>query len=53
MCSSDLFEVDARHIAFSAISALVREESLLAHVAQRALEQLGIEPERPNPATTV
>lgn len=49
----DFFEVDARHIAFAALSTLVREESLPASVTQRALEQLNIEPERPNPATAV
>ncbi len=49
----DFFEVDAKHIAFAAISTLVREEQLPVSVAQRAIEQLGIETERPNPATTV
>ncbi|MEI6137397.1 MAG: pyruvate dehydrogenase (acetyl-transferring), homodimeric type, partial [Chloroflexota bacterium] len=49
----DFFEVDARHIAFAAISSLVREELLPVSVAQRAVEQLGIETERPNPATTI
>ena len=49
----DFFEVDARHIAFAAISSLVREELLPVSVAQRAVKQLGIETERPNPATTI
>ena len=49
----DFFEVDARHITFAAISTLVREEQLPVSVAQRAIEELGIETERPNPATTI
>ena len=47
----DFFEVDAAHIAFAALSALVREEQLPASVALHAIETLGIEPERPNPVT--
>jgi pyruvate dehydrogenase E1 component len=47
----DHFEVDARHIAFAALSALAREEQIPASVAVEAGEALGIAPERPNPAT--
>jgi pyruvate dehydrogenase E1 component len=47
----DHFEVDARHIAFAALSALAREEQLAASVAVEAGKALGIDPERPNPAT--
>jgi pyruvate dehydrogenase E1 component len=47
----DHFEVDARHIAFAALSALAREEQIPASVAVEAGEALGIDPERPNPAT--
>ena len=49
----DYFEVDARHITFAALSSLVREELIPVSVAQRAVEELGIETERPNPATTI
>ena len=47
----DFFEVDARHIAFATLSALVRDEALSASVAQQAMEDLKIDPERANPAT--
>jgi pyruvate dehydrogenase E1 component len=47
----DFFEVDARHIAFATLSALVRDEALSASVAQQAMEDLKIDPERVNPAT--
>jgi pyruvate dehydrogenase E1 component len=47
----DFFEVDARHIAFATLSALVRDEALSASVAHQAMEDLKINPERPNPAT--
>jgi pyruvate dehydrogenase E1 component len=47
----DFFEVDSRHIAFAALSALVRDEQLPASVTLHAMEALGIEPERPNPVT--
>ena len=45
----DFFEVDARHIAFATLSALVRDGSLDAAVAQRALRDLDIHPEKINP----
>ena len=47
----DHFEIDARHLAFAALSALVREEQIAARVAVEAGKALGIDPERPNPAT--
>ncbi len=45
----DFFEVDARHIAFAALSLLVKEGSLKANVAQKAREDLNIDGEKPNP----
>ncbi|MEX0683833.1 MAG: pyruvate dehydrogenase (acetyl-transferring), homodimeric type [Dehalococcoidia bacterium] len=45
----DHFEVDARHIAFAALSALARDEQIPASVAVEAAKTLGIDPERPNP----
>ena len=47
----DHFEVDARHIAFAALSALAREEQIAAGVATKAARTLGLNTERPNPAT--
>ena len=47
----DHFEVDARHIAFAALSALAREEGISASVAVQAGKKLGINTEQPNPAT--
>ncbi|MDA1010968.1 MAG: pyruvate dehydrogenase (acetyl-transferring), homodimeric type, partial [Chloroflexi bacterium] len=47
----DFFEVDARHIAFAALSALARDEQLPVSVVVDAGRTLGIDPERPNPAT--
>ena len=47
----DFFEVDARHIAFATLSALVRDEAIAASVVQQAMDDLKINPERPNPAT--
>jgi pyruvate dehydrogenase E1 component len=46
----DFFEVDARHIAFAALSALSRDEQVPASVVAEAGKKLNIDPERPNPA---
>jgi pyruvate dehydrogenase E1 component len=45
----DHFEVDARHIAFAAMSALAREEQIPASVAVEAGRVLDIDPDRQNP----
>ncbi|MQC18708.1 MAG: pyruvate dehydrogenase (acetyl-transferring), homodimeric type [Chloroflexi bacterium] len=47
----DFFEVDSRHIAFAALSALARDEQIPVSIAVEAGEKLGIDPERANPAT--
>ena len=47
----DFFEVDAKHIAFAALAALARGGQLEPAAVQRAGEQLGIDPDRPDPAT--
>jgi pyruvate dehydrogenase E1 component len=47
----DFFEVDARFIAAAALSELVSDGSLTAEVAQKAIKDLGINPEKPNPAS--
>jgi pyruvate dehydrogenase E1 component len=43
------FEVDARHVVAAALSALARAGRIDAAAAAAALEQLGIDPERPDP----
>jgi pyruvate dehydrogenase E1 component len=47
----DFFEVDSRHIAFAAMSALAREEQIPGSAAAMAGKTLGIDAETPNPAT--
>jgi pyruvate dehydrogenase E1 component len=47
----DFFEVDARHIAFAAISALHGEGQADAALVARAARELDIKPDRPNPVT--
>jgi pyruvate dehydrogenase E1 component len=47
----DFFEVDARHITFATLSALVRQGSIDAAVVQRALRELDIRPDKINPMT--
>jgi len=46
----DFFEVDARHIAFAALAELLREKKIEAPVVKKAMQELGINPEKPNPA---
>ncbi|MBM3778915.1 MAG: pyruvate dehydrogenase (acetyl-transferring), homodimeric type [Acidimicrobiia bacterium] len=46
----DFFEVDAKHIAVAALSALSREGQIEAGVVTDAMKELGIEPDRMNPA---
>jgi pyruvate dehydrogenase E1 component len=48
----DHFEVDARHIAFAALSALARDEQIPASAATEAGQALNLDTERANPATT-
>ncbi len=45
----DFFEVDARHIAFSALSAMAREKRVKASVVKKAARDLEIEPEKAAP----
>ncbi len=46
----DHFEVDRNHIAFAALAALVRDETIPARVATDARTALGIDAERGDPA---
>ncbi|MEJ2039157.1 MAG: pyruvate dehydrogenase (acetyl-transferring), homodimeric type, partial [Desulfosarcinaceae bacterium] len=45
----DFFEVDARHIAFTALSALAAGKQIDAAVLRQASKDLGIDTEKPNP----
>ena len=46
----DFFEVDAKFITAATLSALMRDGKLDAAVVQKAIVDLGINPEKPNPA---
>ncbi len=46
----DFFEVDARHIVAATLSLLAREKQIDVKVAQAAFKDLGINPDKPNPA---
>jgi len=46
----DFFEVDAKSIVLATLVDLVRDGALDASVAQKAIADLGINPDKPNPA---
>jgi pyruvate dehydrogenase E1 component len=46
----DFFEVDARHIVLATLGDLARDGKIEAPVAQKAIKDLGINPDKPNPA---
>jgi pyruvate dehydrogenase E1 component len=46
----DHFEVDARHIVVAALNALAHDGKVDVAVVQKAIKDLGINPEKPNPA---
>ena len=46
----DFFEVDAKHIVLATLSALARENKIPFDVAKQAVKDLGIHPEKLNPA---
>jgi pyruvate dehydrogenase E1 component len=46
----DFFEVDARFITLAALSELASDGSVPANLVQKAIKDLGINPEKPNPA---
>ena len=46
----DFFEVDAKHIVLATLNELAREKEIGCDVVQRAIKELGINPEKPNPA---
>jgi len=45
----DFFEVDARHVALAALSALAREGAVSAETAAKARGAFGFDAEKPNP----
>jgi pyruvate dehydrogenase E1 component len=47
----DFFEVDRRYVAVAALSALAQDGAIPLSTVAAAIEQYGIDPDRPNPAT--
>ncbi len=48
----DFFEVDAKHIVLATLTALARDKQLDGKVLKAAIKDLGINPEKANPANT-
>ncbi|QDG54197.1 pyruvate dehydrogenase (acetyl-transferring), homodimeric type [Persicimonas caeni] len=48
----DFFEVDAKHIVLAALRALAAEDRFPEGRLEKAIEQLGIDPSKPNPMTS-
>jgi pyruvate dehydrogenase E1 component len=48
----EFFEVDARFITLAALSELARDGSVSIDVVRKAIADLGINPDKPNPATS-
>ena len=48
----DFFEVDARHIVLATLNDLAGEGKVEAAVARKAVKDLGINPEKPDPAVS-
>ncbi len=46
----DFFEVDAKFVVLATLNALAREGQVNADVLQKAIKNLGIDPNKPNPA---
>jgi pyruvate dehydrogenase E1 component len=46
----DFFEVDAKHIVLATLGALAREKQIKQETVQQAVQELGINPEKLNPA---
>jgi pyruvate dehydrogenase E1 component len=46
----DFFEVDAKHIVLATLGALAREKKIGSDVVKRAIQELGINPDKVNPA---
>jgi pyruvate dehydrogenase E1 component len=48
----EFFEVDARYVTLATLSALVREGTIDAKVVKAAIKDMGINPEKANPAVS-
>jgi len=48
----EFFEVDARFVAVATLSELLKEGQIDAKVVQQAIKDLGINPDKPNPAVS-
>jgi pyruvate dehydrogenase E1 component len=46
----DFFEVDAKHIVYATLYSLMKEGKIKAEVVKKAVKDLGINPEKMNPA---
>jgi pyruvate dehydrogenase E1 component len=46
----DFFEVDAKHIVLATLTALARDKQISPEILRKAIEDLGINPEKLNPA---
>jgi pyruvate dehydrogenase E1 component len=46
----DFFEVDAKHIVLATLHALAREKKVEGKIVNQAIKDLGINPEKANPA---
>jgi pyruvate dehydrogenase E1 component len=46
----DFFEVDAKHIVLATLTALARDKQISRDILQKAIKDLGINPEKVNPA---
>jgi pyruvate dehydrogenase E1 component len=46
----DFFEVDAKHIVLATLNALARDNKVPVETVQQAVKDLGINPDKPNPA---
>jgi len=47
----DFFEVDAKHIVVATLHALARDKQIKPEVVKKAIQDLGIDTTKPNPAT--
>jgi pyruvate dehydrogenase E1 component len=47
----NFFEVDARNVALAALTTLARDGHVKRDTPAKAIKELGIDPEKPNPAT--
>ena len=48
----DFFEVDTKHIVAATLSELAQQGTIEAAVAKKAITDLGINPEKANPANS-